>query len=335
MRPSSASFLLNMKRNPIIVTNLAFHQSQTWCNAVTTICREHESPDNLNPFVQAFRLLKGRTLSDAVVTMGPRPSLIYGLLCLLLRLPSKQILTEIFLDETRPESLSWRLKTSLFRQVARHSLGILTNSSAEVNYLSKRFNLPEAKLHFVPMHTTVATPEPPSKDRDGSVLSIGRSLRDLETLIAAAPRFGAPLTLIVGQQDSVPTPLSESVQVFREVPLADVHQQIRHARVVVIPLRPTHRSTGQVVLFEAMALGTPVVATRTTGIVDYVRDGENGLLVEPNDVHALSEAVQRVLKDPELAERLSRNAQADCLSFLSAETYSRRLLKAIRTLASP
>lgn len=317
-----------------ILTNLAFHESQTWRDAVTSICGEGETPDDLSPFLQAWRLLRGRSSSDAVVTMGPRPSLVYGLVCALLCLPSKQILTEVFLDEPRSRSFPWRLKTALFRRVASRALGVLTNSSAEVGYIAQRFNIPERKLRFVPMHSTISNPEPPATERDGSILSIGRSLRDLETLLKAAPHFGAPLTLIVGKQDPVPSPLPETVQVFRELPLEKVHQRIHRAAAVVIPLQPTHRSTGQVVLFEAMALGTPVIATRTTGTVDYVRDGENGLLVNPGDAEALAAAVDRILKDRTLAEHLSQNARAHCISFHNVETYSQRLLEAITALTS-
>ena len=52
---------------------------------------------------------------------------------------------------------------------------------------------------------------------------------------------------------------------------------------------------------EAMAVGTPVVATGTGGSAEYLRDGENCLLVEPGDADARSpRAVRRLAGDPEL-----------------------------------
>ena len=134
---------------------MAFRESRTWRETVATICADGETPDELCPLRQALRLLKRRRRFEAVVTMGPRPSLAYGLLCAVLGLRSKQVLTEVFLDEARPSTLSWRVKTALFRLVARRSLGVLTNSSAEVGFLARRFGIPEAKLRFVPMHTTI------------------------------------------------------------------------------------------------------------------------------------------------------------------------------------
>jgi len=325
------SFSSPVKPRLSILTNLSFHQSPRWEEAVTTICKQDESPDELNPIRQAFRLLKLRPRFDVVVTMGPRPSLAYGILCGLLFLPSKQIMTEVFLDEARPASLSWRIKTALFRWVARRSIGILTNSSAEVEFIATRFNIPRKKLRFVPMHTTITPPEHCTQN-EGFVLSVGRTFRDLETLFQAASHFEAPLVLIVGKEDLLPASLPPKVEVLRELPLEAVHEKMKRAALVVIPLFPAERSTGQVVLFEAMALGKPVVATRVTGTVDYIRDGENGLLVEPQNADALAKAVRHVLQNPDLVSHLTRSALEDCTHRLHPDRHAQKKLMAIEDL---
>jgi glycosyltransferase involved in cell wall biosynthesis len=58
------------------------------------------------------------------------------------------------------------------------------------------------------------------------------------------------------------------------------------------------------VLLEAMALEVPVVATRIAGIPRLVRDGENGLLVEPGDADSLGQALDRLRQDREFRDRL-------------------------------
>ena len=316
---------------PSILTNMAFRQSRTWAAATTSICRGDETPDDLPPLRQALRLFKLRREFDAVVTMGPRPSLAYGLLCAFLGVPSKQILTEVFLDAARSDSLGWRLKTALFRFVARRALGLLTNSSAEVGLIARRFGLPEDRLRFVPMHTTIAEPQAVAEN-DGSVLSIGRTLRDLDALAAAARRVAAPFVVVAGAADRLPEPLPANVRVLRDVPLAESHALLRRAAVVAIPLLPAERSTGQVVLFEAMALGKPVVATRAVGTADYMRDGENGLLVEPGDAGALANAVERLLRNPDVAKRLAAAALADCRARWLPDVHAQAKIAAIREL---
>lgn len=320
-----------MDRTPTILTNMAFRQSRSWTAAATSICRGDETPDDLPPLRQALRLLRLRRQFDAVVTMGPRPSLAYGLLCAILRVPSKQILTEVFLDAARPDSLRWRLKTALFGLVARRALGILTNSSAEVALIARRFGLPEDRLRFVPMHTTIAEPQAVAEN-DGSVLSIGRTLRDLDALVAAARRVAAPFVVVAGAADRLPEPLPANVRVLRDVPLAESHALLRRAAVVAIPLLPAERSTGQVVLFEAMALGKPVVATRAVGTVDYVRDGENGLLVAPGDPAALADAIQRLLQNPDLARHLAATALEDCRTRWLPDIHAQAKIEAVREL---
>jgi glycosyltransferase involved in cell wall biosynthesis len=58
-----------------------------------------------------------------------------------------------------------------------------------------------------------------------------------------------------------------------------------------------------------MALGIPVVGTRIGGTVEQLEDGVSGLLVEPNDDTGLATALDALLSDDGLRERLSRAAR--------------------------
>jgi glycosyltransferase involved in cell wall biosynthesis len=59
-----------------------------------------------------------------------------------------------------------------------------------------------------------------------------------------------------------------------------------------------------IALAEAAASGRPVVAGRTGGIPEVVKDGETGLLVDAERPEAVADAVRRLLRDPKLARRL-------------------------------
>ena len=63
-------------------------------------------------------------------------------------------------------------------------------------------------------------------------------------------------------------------------------------------------------LLEALAAGTPVIATAVGGVPEVVRDGENGLLVPPRDVDALVHAIERVARDEGLRASLAASAAA-------------------------
>ena len=64
-------------------------------------------------------------------------------------------------------------------------------------------------------------------------------------------------------------------------------------------------------LLDAMHFGKPIVAAAIGGIPDIIRDGENGLLVPPNDAGALEAALCRLRDDPALAARLAGQARKD------------------------
>lgn len=64
------------------------------------------------------------------------------------------------------------------------------------------------------------------------------------------------------------------------------------------------------VAIEAIACGTPVVASNVGGIPDAVRDGETGLLVTPGDAASLADGIRRLLADDELRARLGAQARS-------------------------
>jgi phosphatidylinositol alpha-1,6-mannosyltransferase len=66
-----------------------------------------------------------------------------------------------------------------------------------------------------------------------------------------------------------------------------------------------------IALAEANASGLPVIAGRSGGIPELVRDGETGLLVDPERTGPLVQAIERLLDNPELARRLGAAGRAD------------------------
>jgi len=73
-------------------------------------------------------------------------------------------------------------------------------------------------------------------------------------------------------------------------------------------LSPTYAEGFSNTILEAMASGLPVVSCFAVGVVDCLRDGENGLLVTPGDVPALTQAIARLLDDAALRRRLAELA---------------------------
>ena len=92
----------------------------------------------------------------------------------------------------------------------------------------------------------------------------------------------------------------------------DVADLLARGQVFVLPC--VEAADGQMdgiptVLIEAMAAGIPVVSTTISGLPELVQDGEGGLLVAPEDPRALADAIERMLKDDDLARRLAASAR--------------------------
>ena len=77
---------------------------------------------------------------------------------------------------------------------------------------------------------------------------------------------------------------------------------------------------------EAMAMGTPVVAYRSTALPETVREGVSGLLVEPDDDDALGAAIERILDDAPLRTRLGAQAQEEARSRFDARVTTAALV---------
>jgi glycosyltransferase involved in cell wall biosynthesis len=84
---------------------------------------------------------------------------------------------------------------------------------------------------------------------------------------------------------------------------------------------------------EALAAGTPVIATDVGGVREAVTHGENGLLVPSGDVDALAAAMQRFVADADLRERLRAAAKPSVARF-SADTVYGELESVLRRAAA-
>lgn len=99
---------------------------------------------------------------------------------------------------------------------------------------------------------------------------------------------------------------------------ADPWEWFARGDVVVVPSRV--EPFGNVAV-QAMLAGRPVVASRTQGLAEIVKDGETGLLVRPDDPVALADAIAALLDDPARASALARAGRRDVAERFGAQRY--------------
>ena len=111
-------------------------------------------------------------------------------------------------------------------------------------------------------------------------------------------------------------------------PQSQLRQHLSTANVFVLPsvVDPDGGMDNlPTVIMEAMATGLPVVSTKVGGIPEMVIENETGFLVQPGDAAAMADAVETVINDPSLAQRLGQSGYERAESLFSVENNVREL----------
>ena len=117
--------------------------------------------------------------------------------------------------------------------------------------------------------------------------------------------------------------LEEHLSFLGPLTQAGLFDQYQRASVFALPCRVLEdgdRDGIPNVLMEAMACGVPVVTTGVSGITELVRDGVNGLIVEPDRPSELADALHRLVKDPELARDIGEHGRSTISGRFDAAT---------------
>ncbi len=144
----------------------------------------------------------------------------------------------------------------------------------------------------------VGRPEP-RKGLKYAILAMPRILKEIPDAQLVVVGDGP---LLGWYKSMVPESVKERVRFEGRVSARILPRYYRSAEVFVSPA--TGSESFGLVLLEAMATGTPVVAARNEGYSLVIKDGENGLLCEVEDKEDLAEKVIRVMKDGKLRERI-------------------------------
>lgn len=173
---------------------------------------------------------------------------------------------------------------------------------------------------------------------DGPIVFIGDLSHDkgIHVLLEAHRRGGLPRLVLAGRElEHTPLELSERVELRGLLDHPSVIELMQTACVVVVPsIVPDCCPT---VVLEAMALGRPVVAAASGGIIDLVDDTVTGLLVPPGDPAALAAALKTIVDDRPRAAAMGRAGLDRARLFTAATVVGRieELYERLRSGAPP
>ena len=124
--------------------------------------------------------------------------------------------------------------------------------------------------------------------------------------------------------------LQDHVEMTGYIDYDRVPEMYRRAHIFA---SPTYAEGFSNTILEAMAARLAVVSCRSVGVVDCIRDGENGLLTEPGDRAALADALRRVLRDAGLRRRLAVAALEECRAVYSWTKVGRQIMDVYAAVA--
>jgi glycosyltransferase involved in cell wall biosynthesis len=182
-------------------------------------------------------------------------------------------------------------------------------SKAEIEVYSQWLQLPQDRFEFLPltsepMDSTEQAPTP----AEPYVLAMGTANRDYRSLFDAVAGTAWRVIVISGAHALRGLEVPSNVQVMSAVPIDECRRLARGATVNVIPIADVSSASGQVTLIDSMHMGCSLVVTRCIGTVDYVQDRSHALLVPAADATALRQAIGELWVNPELREKLAREA---------------------------
>jgi glycosyltransferase involved in cell wall biosynthesis len=174
---------------------------------------------------------------------------------------------------------------------------------------------------FVDLESFTATPPPALPERPAALfIGVLERYKAIDVLVDAWRRAAkrlpdATLRIVgAGRLHSLVEQLARDARVVwtPRVTQEEIVRAMDEATVLLLPSRSEGLSRSAI---EAFCRGRPVIGSRTGGTPDIVRHGINGLLVEPEDVEGLAEAIVLVLSDRERALRLAAGARQSAVEW--------------------
>jgi glycosyltransferase involved in cell wall biosynthesis len=213
---------------------------------------------------------------------------------------------------------------------------VVTWSSVQRRALIDRLKFPSERVYLI-RHYVDQVFYSPRPAEDDMICAVGAEMRDYATLKEAVRGTGIRCHVAA---DHVRIPGRLRLLNDRRVAIEDIGSQAdanitqgrmslielrklyARSRFVVVPLMHSNTDNGVTVILEAMAMGKPVICSRTLGQVDVIQEGVTGLYVPVGDVAAMRAAVLSLWNEPARAREMGRNARAHIEKYHTMEKFT-------------
>ena len=237
--------------------------------------------------------------------------------------------------------LSSRFKQALFRLWSLHRsfTRVVCLCRAQAEYAVQEMGLPETAVTFIPDKVDHRFFRPAAAWTEGEyILAVGQERRDYQTLLQAVAGTGLKLVIVASslwsKDVALPEDRAANVTVLHNISSQRLRKLYAQARLVVTPLFDVPYAAGVNAVLEAMAMGKPLIVTRTAGISDYVVDDVTGVYTPPENPPALRRQILRLWPDAAYRRRLGLNARLAVEDGMNLDSYTRRITQLVLAASS-
>jgi len=278
------------------------HRKSRW---VPAFAAPMKSKWDLRPVGQLVELVRQGQF-DLLHAHTPRTALVAAIAAAICRVP---LVYHVHSPAGRDSTHGWQNRlNAIVEHISLTRASALIAVSQSLGERLRRWSRYRDRVFVVPNGVPCAEPRPTRTPGDKSwtlgTVALFRPRKGLEVLLESLALLawqGTPVRLrAVGDFESAPyrrqvVTQAEALGLHGTVEWTgftrDVARQLARMDLFVLP--SLFGEGLPMVVLEAMAAGVPVVATRAEGIPEAIRDGQDGLLVEPNDPRALADAIAR------------------------------------------
>lgn len=288
---------------------------------------------------QALEAFRVRRHYDVVFSWGAAPVALP--FALLLKLTRTKVPFVTLLSWVSPPKKAWLLRLT-------HSsiTKLILPPSSQSEFAVNRLRIPPQKIVDIPWCVDEQFWQSPSDVRPDMICSVGREMRDYETLIKSLDGTGIPChiagALVRGKSDQWRQTLGDSgekvelpdnVTVGSKSPV-ELRELYARSRFVVLPLHQSDTDNGITCLLEAWSMGRSVICSQIDGQRDAIDDGRNGLFVPVGDVEALRKVIVDLWARPEESARMGIEGRRTVEHYRRLDRFVREVGDVIREAAS-
>lgn len=275
----------------------------------------------------AWQCFKQRHAYKVIFTDGEQVGIPLALLLKLTRTTCVRHLMIVHVLSIKKKMLFF----DLFR-IQSHIDTFFVYSMWQKQFIEQRWQMTQGHVVFTPFMVDAAffslkhvTPR-----RRHMICSVGLEFRDYPTFIEAVRGLDVEVIIAAAspwskRADSTAHQDLPPNVVVRRFSQFELRQLYADSLFVVMPLYDVEFQAGVTAILEAMAMERALICSRTAGQTDVVVEEETGIYVLPGKPALLRAAIQRLLDDPQAAERMGKAGRAKIDRELSLDCYVERL----------